>query len=128
MTGTDLADKLKRTPSYVDDLVTATGVVPAEVQAACAKNAFLLNLLGHLEIDPDEEPDPRATPLDGAVALLERLLGILRKRRKAVPERLIKKAHCDMVLPMTRSIISSLLYGEGTAVTWLGVPKSYGAA
>lgn len=127
MTGTDLADKLKRTPSYVEDVVVATGVVPAEVMAAGAKNAFLLNLLGHLGVDPDGGP-PLTARGEGAGALLSHLIGLLRSYPRTVPERLIKKAHCDMVLPMTRSIISSLLYGEGVAVTSLGVPKSYGAA
>jgi hypothetical protein len=107
--------------------MTATGIVPAEVIAACAKNAFLMNLLAHLGVDPDGAPDigERA---EGAIALMEHLLGVLADYKKLVPERHIKRAHCDMVLPMTRTIISACLYGEGVSCTSLGVPKSYGAA
>ena len=103
------------------------GVLPPEVGAAGAKNAFLLNLLAHLGIDPDGVPDAGGRG-QGAGALLARLMGLLRAYDRLVPERLVKRAHCDMVLPMTRAIISSCLYGEGVACTPLGVPKKYGAA
>ena len=123
----DLVKKLRFTPSYVTDAITATGIVPAEVMAACAKNAFLLNLMGHLGIDPDGGPEV-GERAEGAVALTEHLLGILAEHKKLVPERHIKRAHCDMVLPATRALISSCLFGEGVACTSLGVPKKYGAA
>lgn len=127
MTGGELVDKLKRTPFYVEDIVQATGVTPAEVVAAAAKNAFLLNLFAHLGIDPDGGPDVGSRG-EGAGGLLEHLMGLLQAFERTVPERLVKRAHCDMVLPMTRSIISSCLYGEGVSCTPLGVPKKYGAA
>lgn len=123
----DLVKKLRFTPSYVTDAVTAAGVVPAETMAACAKNAFLVNLLGHLGIDPDSAP-PVGGRLEGATALTEHLFGLLGQYPKAVPDRHIRRAHCDMVRPATRALISSCLYGEGVACTTLGVPKKYGAA
>lgn len=123
----DLVKKLRFTPSYVTDTITAAGVVPGEVMAAGAKNAFLMNLLALLGIDPDGAPDFGARG-EGAVALTEFLLGLLAEHKKIVPERHIKRAHCEMVLPATRALISSCLYGEGVACTSLGVPKKYGAA
>lgn len=127
MTAGELAKKLRATPSYVTDAIMPTGVVPAEVMAAGAKNAFLLNLLPLLKIDPDGGPEFGVRG-EGAVALLEHLLARLVEHKKTVPERHVKKAHCDMVLPSTRALISSCLYGEGVTVTPLGVPKAYGAA
>lgn len=127
MKAAELVKKLRFTPSYVVDAVTPTGVVPAEVLAAGAKNAFLLNLLGHLGVDPDGAPDMGRRG-EGAVALTDFLLGVLAGYGKVVAERHIRRAHCDMILPATRALISSCLYGEGVTVTPLGVPKKYGVA
>lgn len=127
MKAVELVKKLRFTPSYVRDAVTPDGVVPADVLAAGAKNAFLLNLLGRLGVDPDGEPDTGARG-EGAVALTDFLLGVLAGYEKAVPERHIRRAHCDMALPATRALISSCLYGEGVACSPLGVPKKYDVA
>ena len=127
MTGVELAEKLKRTPSFVQDAVSQAGITPAEMVAAMAKNAFLMNLLGHLEVETDSS-GAKDFYGEGAGALLARLLVILRGYPKAVPDRLIKKAHVDMVLPSTRSIISTCIYGDNVACSSLGVPKKYGAA
>lgn len=126
MTGSELAEKLKAVPSYVEDVRAGRGPsVPAEVVAASAKNAFLINLLGHMGVQTDSTGAASFFG-EGAGALLARLLTILRGLDRTVPQHLIRRAHCDMVLPKTRTIISSCLYGEGVACTPLGVPKKYG--
>ena len=127
MKAAELVKKLRFMPSYVQDIITKAGVTPAAVLMACAKNAFLLNLFAHLGIDPDDAPDA-GERAEGAMALTEHLLGLLGQHKKAISDRHIKYAHCDMILPMSRALISSCLYGEGVSCTPLGVPKKYGAA
>lgn len=112
-------------PSVLANKVGATvGFAPASVQTL-AKGAFLMNLLGYLGLDDgncsrmkDDRPE----------TFLAHLLGVLRRRSADVPDDVVRRAHCDMVLPWSRAIVSAALYGEGLAVTPDGVPAEYGAA
>jgi len=100
------------------------GFAPAPVQTL-AKGAFLMNVLGYLGLDggncsrlKDDRPE----------TFLAHLLGVLRRRSEDVPNDIVRRAHCDMVFPWSRAIVSAALYGEGRTLTEAGVPAEYGAA
>lgn len=113
MKSRDLAEKIGAAVSFA-----------TEPMHSLAKSAFLLNLLGYLDLD-----DRRVRLKDDRPkTLLAHLLGVLRRCSVDVPEATIRRAHCDMVFPWSRVVVSAALYGEGKKVTPAGVPAGYGAA
>lgn len=105
MSGSELADKLEG---------GQLGAASPEHHAV-AKVAFLLNLIETMGCREEYEETPEAT-LTHCLCQVRAL--------SSVKDIDVQEAHCAMIFPWNRAIISRCLYGEGL-VTASGVPRFY---